>query len=79
MKRLAERGEALEEQGLGRDEEKVDEEFEALGEKWAENLMNSLTPETRLGLERSMDELSGLAEEGERHIRERTGSGETQL
>ena len=80
MKRLAKRGEKLEEQDSG-DSEKAGKEFEALGEKWAEILLNSLTPETRLGLEESMDALSDLAEEGERQIKQRSGSGngETQL
>lgn len=80
MKRLADRGEALEERGPG-DKEQAEEEFEAVGEKWADILKDSLTPETRLGLERSIDELSGIAEEGERQIRQINGGddGETQL
>lgn len=78
MKKLAERGEELEEQGHG-DHDKADKEFEALGEKWAGILMKSLTQETRLGLEQSIKDLSGLAEEGRKQIEESTGSGETQL
>lgn len=78
MKQLAERGEALDQQGRG-DQDKIDEEFEALGEKWAEILMSSLTLETRLGLEEAIEDLSDMAEEGERQIKERTGNGETRL
>jgi hypothetical protein len=80
MKRLGDRGEELEELEPG-DKKQAEEEFEAVGEKWAEILKDSLTPKTRLGLERSIDELSGMAEEGERQIRQRGGggSGETQL
>lgn len=80
VKALSERGEALEEQMPGNDEE-IKEEFEALAEKWREILWDSLTPETRRGLAESMEDLSDLAEEGERQIRGRTGGGdgETQL
>jgi hypothetical protein len=80
MKRLGDRGEQLEDLEPA-DKKQAEEEFEAVGEKWAEILKNSLTPETRLGLERSIDELSGMVDEGERQIRQRGtgGSGETQL
>ncbi|MBX2805444.1 MAG: hypothetical protein KTR19_05705 [Hyphomicrobiales bacterium] len=79
MKQLGDRAEALDKQGLGGDKKEADREFKALGEKWAGIMVKNLTPETRLGLERSVAELSDLAEEGERHIQERTGGEETQL
>jgi hypothetical protein len=80
MKRLGDRGEQLEDLEPG-DKKQAEEEFEAVGEKWAEILKDKLTPETRLGLERSIDELSGMAVESQRQIRQRGGggSGETQL
>jgi hypothetical protein len=78
IKTLSEKGEDLEERSA-RNRDEMKEELEALGEKWVETLKASLTPETRIGLERTIKKLSQIAKESERQLKKYNNSEETEL
>ena len=78
VKTLGERADAMGERGDAEDEA-LEAELEALSRKWSEELMASLSPETRLGLESSAERLSGMAEEGRRRFRKFSDENELDL